>query len=64
MRCKRILERALLKTLPSLGAQVIAEEVGMKLDKTELSQLGSCKKVTISKEDTILLHGAGTQADL
>lgn len=36
----------------------------MKLEKTELSQLGSCKKLTISKEETIILDGSGERADL
>nr|ANM86789.1 Cpn60 [Stygiella incarcerata] len=46
------------------GAQVISEEVGMTLEKVDKSMLGSCKKVTISKEDTIILDGAGEKSDI
>merc|ERR1719399_1351025 len=38
---------------------VIAEDVGMKLETAEFSCLGTAKKVTISKDDTIILDGAG-----
>ncbi|XP_051128023.1 chaperonin CPN60-2, mitochondrial-like [Andrographis paniculata] len=41
------------------GGQVITEELGMNLDDVELDMLGSCKKVTISKDDTVILDGAG-----
>ena len=41
------------------GATVISEDVGMKLETAEFSALGTCKKLTISKDDTIMLDGAG-----
>ena len=41
------------------GATVVSEDVGMKLETAEFSCLGTCKKLTISKDDTILLDGAG-----
>ncbi|KAI5649925.1 hypothetical protein M9H77_35930 [Catharanthus roseus] len=41
------------------GGQVITEELGLNLDNLELDMLGSCKKVTISKDDTVVLDGAG-----
>eukprot|EP00262_Sarcandra_glabra_P006184 TRINITY_DN18307_c0_g1_i1.p1 TRINITY_DN18307_c0_g1~~TRINITY_DN18307_c0_g1_i1.p1 ORF type:complete len:581 (+),score=158.70 TRINITY_DN18307_c0_g1_i1:189-1931(+) len=41
------------------GGQVITEELGMNLDKVELDMLGTCKKVTVSKDDTVILDGAG-----
>ncbi|KAJ4954987.1 hypothetical protein NE237_011770 [Protea cynaroides] len=41
------------------GGQVITEELGMNLEKVDLDMLGSCKKVTISKDDTVILDGAG-----
>eukprot|EP01026_Neomeris_dumetosa_P072829 TRINITY_DN74349_c0_g1_i5.p1 TRINITY_DN74349_c0_g1~~TRINITY_DN74349_c0_g1_i5.p1 ORF type:complete len:451 (+),score=112.24 TRINITY_DN74349_c0_g1_i5:116-1354(+) len=41
------------------GAEVISEDLGQKLEKAELSQLGSAKKITISKDDTIILDGSG-----
>lgn len=41
------------------GGEVITEELGMNLENVELETLGSCKKVTISKDDTVILDGAG-----
>ncbi|KAI3867211.1 hypothetical protein MKX03_029258, partial [Papaver bracteatum] len=41
------------------GGQLITEELGMNLEKVELEMLGTCKKVTISKDDTVVLDGAG-----
>eukprot|EP00879_Flechtneria_rotunda_P017379 GHRR01018208.1.p1 GENE.GHRR01018208.1~~GHRR01018208.1.p1 ORF type:complete len:506 (+),score=222.47 GHRR01018208.1:389-1906(+) len=46
------------------GGEVVSEELGHKLDKVELEQLGSVKKVTVTKDDTILLHGGGDKKDL
>jgi chaperonin GroEL (HSP60 family) len=42
---------------------VISEDLGHKLEKVELTQLGSVKKVTVTKDDTIMLHGSGATAD-
>lgn len=44
--------------------QVISEDMGHKLDKVELEMLGSAKKVTVTKDDTILLDGGGNKMDL
>ncbi|KAG2308913.1 hypothetical protein Bca52824_028661 [Brassica carinata] len=44
---------------PSAEMKVITEERGMSLEKIELSMLGNCKKVIISKDNTILIGGAG-----
>ena len=44
------------------GAQLISEEVGLKLENATLEQLGSCRKLTVSKEDTIVLDGDGDKA--
>lgn len=41
------------------GGEVIAEEHGLTLDKVRLEMLGSAKKVTVSLDDTIILHGGG-----
>ncbi|KAK7268653.1 hypothetical protein RIF29_21358 [Crotalaria pallida] len=41
------------------GGELITEELGMNLEKVDLSMLGSCKKITISKDDTVILDGAG-----
>ena len=43
------------------GAQLISEELGLKLDKVEPSMLGFVKKVQVSKDDTVLLDGAGNK---
>ena len=41
------------------GAQVISEDLGLKLDKIELSQLGSARRVVVTKDDTIIVEGKG-----
>ncbi|KDP26429.1 hypothetical protein JCGZ_17587 [Jatropha curcas] len=41
------------------GGEVISEELGMDLEKAGVEVLGSCKKVTVSKDDTIILDGFG-----
>lgn len=46
------------------GGTVISEEVGLSLEKATLEDLGSAKRVTITKEDTILVDGAGKHADI
>ena len=39
--------------------QLVSEDLGMKLEKVTADMLGSAKKVTISKDDTIILDGIG-----
>ncbi|CAK9166985.1 unnamed protein product [Ilex paraguariensis] len=46
------------------GGQLITEELGMNLDNVELDMLGTCKKATISKDDTIVLDGAADKKAL
>ncbi|KAF3321337.1 chaperonin CPN60-2 [Carex littledalei] len=41
------------------GIKVITEDLGMNLEKVELNMFGSCKKVTVSKDDTVILDGFG-----
>ncbi|XP_038720329.1 chaperonin CPN60-2, mitochondrial [Tripterygium wilfordii] len=41
------------------GGELITEELGMNLEKVDLDMLGSCKKVTVSKDDTVVLDGVG-----
>ncbi|CAD6201977.1 unnamed protein product [Miscanthus lutarioriparius] len=41
------------------GGEVITEELGMNLENFEPQMFGTCKKVTISKDDTVILDGAG-----
>ncbi|KAK6940574.1 Chaperonin Cpn60/GroEL/TCP-1 family [Dillenia turbinata] len=52
--------KANLQDLATLtGGEVITEDLGMNLENVGLEMLGSCKKVTVSKDDTVILHGAG-----
>ncbi|KAJ1634593.1 chaperonin Cpn60/TCP-1 family, partial [Pavlovales sp. CCMP2436] len=44
--------------------QVVSEDIGLKLETLDLTALGTAKRVTISKDDTILLDGAGAKADI
>jgi chaperonin GroEL len=46
------------------GGQVISEELGVKLEKVTLADLGQAKLVTITKDDTTMVEGAGTPADI
>jgi chaperonin GroEL len=46
------------------GGTLISEELDMKLEEVREDQLGACKKVTITKDDTILLDGNGDQQQL
>jgi len=46
------------------GGQVITEDLGLKLEKIQFEMLGSAKKVTISKDDTIILDGGGDKKGL
>jgi chaperonin GroEL len=46
------------------GGTVISEELGLKLDKTTLKDLGRVKKVESSKENTTLIDGAGAKKDI
>eukprot|EP00831_Metopus_contortus_P004578 TRINITY_DN1169_c0_g4_i3.p1 TRINITY_DN1169_c0_g4~~TRINITY_DN1169_c0_g4_i3.p1 ORF type:complete len:329 (-),score=86.54 TRINITY_DN1169_c0_g4_i3:4-948(-) len=43
----------------SCGAQLVSEDVGMQLEKCEPTILGTAKSVIITKDDTIIMHGAG-----
>ncbi|XP_058073928.1 chaperonin CPN60-like 2, mitochondrial [Magnolia sinica] len=52
--------RANLEDLAILtGGEVISEDHGMNLDKVQIEMLGTAKKVTVSLDDTIVLHGGG-----
>jgi chaperonin GroEL len=46
------------------GATVISEEVGLKLDGVTLEMLGTARKVVITKDDTTVVEGAGSKADV
>ena len=57
--------KAMLEDIAVLtGATVIAEEVGLSLEKTSLDDLGSAKRVQITKENTTLIDGAGKTKDI
>jgi chaperonin GroEL len=46
------------------GATVISEEVGLKLDGTTIDMLGTARKVVITKDNTTVVEGAGSHADV
>jgi len=46
------------------GGTVVSEDLGYKLETVDLSMLGTAKKVTISKDDTIILDGAGEKQSI
>ncbi|CAI3787259.1 60 kDa chaperonin [Pseudomonas sp. MM227] len=46
------------------GGTVISEEIGLSLESATLENLGSAKRVTISKENTIIVDGAGVEGDI
>jgi chaperonin GroEL len=46
------------------GGQVITEDLGIKLEKIELSQLGQAKKITVDKDTTTIIEGAGKKKDI
>src|SRR6266508_3462406 len=54
-RRKRMLEDIAILT----GAEVITEEMGLKLENTKLSQLGKARKVVVDKDTTTIIDGAG-----
>jgi chaperonin GroEL len=52
--------KAMLQDIAILtGGQVIAEEVGLKLENTEVAMLGRARKVVITKDETTIVEGAG-----
>src|SRR5438093_719911 len=57
--------KAMLEDIAILtGGKVIAEEVGLTLDKVTLADLGQAKRVEVGKENTTLIDGAGAAADI
>jgi chaperonin GroEL len=54
--------KAMLEDMAILtGGQVIAEEIGLKLELAELDQLGKARRIVISKDTTTIIDGAGEQ---
>ena len=57
--------KAMLQDMATLtGGQVIAEEVGLKLDAVTLGMLGSARKVVVTKDDTTIVEGAGESSEV
>jgi len=57
--------KAMLEDIAILtGGQVIAEELGLKLENAEIAQLGRAKQVKVDKENTTLIEGAGKPKDI
>ena len=57
--------KAMLQDIAVLtGGQVVAEEVGLKLDSIDLALLGSARKVVVTKDNTTIVEGSGGTADV
>jgi len=57
--------KAMLQDIAILtGGTVISEEVGLTLEKTTLNELGTAKKVVVTKEETTIIDGAGVPEDI
>jgi chaperonin GroEL len=57
--------KAMLQDLAVVtGGQVISEEVGLTLEKATLDDLGACKRVVVTKEDTTIVGGGGERKEI
>src|SRR5471030_2093317 len=57
--------KAMLQDIAVLtGGTVISEEIGLELEKATLEDMGQAKRVTLSKENTTVIDGAGVEADI
>ncbi|HKL85727.1 MAG TPA: chaperonin GroEL [Treponemataceae bacterium] len=57
--------KAMLEDIAILtGGEVISEELGLKLESTDISQLGQAKSIKIDKDNTIIVDGAGKSKDI
>jgi chaperonin GroEL len=57
--------KAMMQDMATLtGGQVIAEELGLKLENVTLKDLGQAKRVVIDKDNTTIIDGAGTKKDI
>ncbi|TMV09879.1 chaperonin GroEL [Ruegeria sediminis] len=57
--------KAMLQDIAILtGGQVISEDLGMKLENVTMDMLGTAKKITISKDETTIVDGAGEKAEI
>ena len=59
-RRKQMLEDLAILT----GGRVITEDLGLKLENAEISDLGQAHKITITKDDTTIVEGAGNKEDI
>lgn len=58
-------KKEILKDIAAVcGGQVISEEVGLKIENTEVTMLGTARKVTATKDKTIITEGRGSKKDL
>jgi len=57
--------KAMLQDIATLtGAQVVSEEVGLKLENVTMDLLGKARKVVVTKDDTTIVEGAGSEEDV
>ncbi len=57
--------KAMLQDLSILtGGTMVSEEIGIKLEDVTLEMLGTCKRVTITKDETTIVDGAGSKEDI
>ena len=57
--------KAMLEDIAILtGGQVVSEDLGIKLENVTLDMLGTAKKITITKEETTIVNGAGKKTDI
>jgi chaperonin GroEL len=57
--------KAMLQDMAILtGGQVISEEVGLKLENVTLDMLGKARKITVTKDETTVVEGAGNDEDI
>src|SRR5439155_6904362 len=57
--------KAMLEDIGILtGGKVISEDLGIKLENVRLEDLGRAKKITIDKDNTTIIEGAGKPADI
>jgi chaperonin GroEL len=57
--------KAMLQDIAVLtGGKVVSDDLGIKLENVRLSDLGSCKRVAIDKDNTTIVDGAGSRADI
>jgi chaperonin GroEL len=57
--------KAMLQDIAILtGAQVVSEDIGLKLENTTLDLLGTARKVVVNKDETTIVDGGGTEEDI